>query len=766
MHSADVAAFAGEATLLASQHPPSEWEVVFGGLATPGEEAKHTRALRALALRGEGGDSDFGPLGGGTLLAFELSLARMTSLSSLTICDVKLRGPALQKLLLALGSVPAFAKPHAEVWAGLRVAADPPQGGRLCLMRNGLADADLPRVAVADAADETDARLARLRLGGVIELGLAGNPGLGDAALLWLYDLVPGVRRLHLGGTGVTGGRAPGGALAKLARGWGKTRRERAAAEYAWDASYLARQWPLLEVLSLHGAPLTEVGLRDLQAAFTTRAERAAARPPSGFEDPLHPNSRGLAHLDLRAVPNLSAVVLRALGDRYREFNEAHRKLADSQPWELRQAFAGGRPSKDEKAGLVLRHDFEGKCSTRLCLDLYQGTNGQEERWRDGPRHEPIFIELFELDQASSLGSLLISLTSAANGQSGEAEVRRTLDGAGFPFQKQDTRPGAAQEQTAWECAIVEWTGADGETRDLSGEGARRSKMMGNLLADHRNPRGRLFDREFGPIRRADAKRVVELRLGLRLVPWGKCPVALRLELRVGGGGGEAQRSAPHRASPRLVALETMDRGMAVGKLLDRLCAAANGGAAEEGGEEVEVKREEPAAAGGASRSKKAAGAGAGAGKGGAEDRGKMRLALEKAGFPFASAAEPPASGSASAPAAQEWVVERVAWRGSGGQQREQKEEGRAGRAAGHTCAVLLGHLQPGSELAVHLALLPRGQEGGGARPGSRQGGAAARGPRPGQAAARRARAEAEDADYVPGGREGYDQAGSKRARP
>ena len=88
------------------------------------------------------------------LLRDALTSKKLEFLCDLSICDAHLGGSGVTpRLLAALASVPAFAKPHAEAWDPMETEANPPQGARLCLMRNDLSDDTCPVMASAHCAD-------------------------------------------------------------------------------------------------------------------------------------------------------------------------------------------------------------------------------------------------------------------------------------------------------------------------------------------------------------------------------------------------------------------------------------------------------------------------------------------------------------------------------------------------------------------------------------------------------------------------------------
>ena len=678
--------FAGEISLAPRAVTPFEWEGVFQRLASQGERDQHTKTVRALRLNGEGNENDFGGLSGGPLTALVQAFGRLTHLTSLSISDVKLHGSAAQQLLLALGSVPAFAMAHSEVWPSLEVAAEPPQGARLCIARAGLSDADL---------FWEDKRLRSLRMGGVTELVLTGNLGFGDVGFDWLYDLVPAVRQLHLGGTGVTGAAAHGGGgggggrsvFARLCRGWNQVGDARKQ-----------RQWPLLEALCLRGTPLSDIGFRELQLSLCERHAHSKAADDDGTC-----SGRGLVHLDLRRV-TLTAPELRALSEKYTDFNANLPK--PPLPWVSRQAFGGGRLSALEKPGVVLRHDYESRCTVRFKLELSEGEGGSEV----AHACSPVLVSVEELEQQKALSSLLFTLKASANPRGKKEASRDTKDKqaadalavsdalrrAQFPFAVINAGASARDDNSEWVCASCDWRGHDGVSRDYSDEARRLSIMLGNLMSDHRDPAGRKLDAQLGaPRSRSEAKRIVELSLGLRLTPRGRCTVALSVELRGGGVGGAD-------APPVKLLLEDVEQSASVGALLERLSLAANprGRPGKSGGFVLMTEREEEAERA-AAPADETGGDGAGGGgdggdgDGGAESKARVRRAgaggglrgflpevreaekrreasekaarelktkLRNLGFPFAfSNAEQP----------NEWVRVRARWHSRNGSPRE-----------------------------------------------------------------------------------------------
>ena len=219
----------------------------------------------------------------------------------------------MPQLLAARADVPAFARPHHVVWAALAVAAAPPQGARLCLMRNGIADADLAGGARP--------------LEGVLDLALSGNPLLKDASLEPLARLAPHVRRLHLGRTGVVGE----------------------------GLRVLDAHWPLLEALGLNGTAMSASGFQRLhramerraRAVVSTDAERALRAPPLTKAPPADGEAEAAHacfHLDLRDVDALPCLELAQLTESLAKFGKAHPNLF----WVRQQWFTGGRPARLE----------------------------------------------------------------------------------------------------------------------------------------------------------------------------------------------------------------------------------------------------------------------------------------------------------------------------------------------------------------------------------------------------------------------------------
>lgn len=99
--------FSGELGLANAALSSTEWEGVMRRLMNEAPQLN----VRALKL-------DDNDLGGERIEAvIGEMIPRLELLTDLSICDARLGGPAAQRLLVALGAVPAFAKTHAEVWA-------------------------------------------------------------------------------------------------------------------------------------------------------------------------------------------------------------------------------------------------------------------------------------------------------------------------------------------------------------------------------------------------------------------------------------------------------------------------------------------------------------------------------------------------------------------------------------------------------------------------------------------------------------------------
>lgn len=237
----------GELSLVNAALSSTEWEGVLRRLMNESSQL-HVRSLKL----------DDNDLGGERLdAAIGEAIPRLDLLTDLSICDARLAGPATHRLLEALGSVPAFARTHAEVWAPIPTVVQPPQGARLCLMRNSIAAADL--------TPPGDAPITPLR--GVLILALSGNQLLGDGGVVALSTLAPSLRKLYLGKCGVTLG-AKGGVPALF-----------------------ERCWPMLEALALYDNPLVQgvrspsfVDLRDLRSPCLS--SRASPPRQQGVERP------------------------------------------------------------------------------------------------------------------------------------------------------------------------------------------------------------------------------------------------------------------------------------------------------------------------------------------------------------------------------------------------------------------------------------------------------------------------------------------------
>ncbi len=405
--------FAGAYELPSTELSQHEWESVLRRATDP---ALHVRALR---LDGNDFSGTVGSLLGD-------AVAELSHLTDLSVSDARLGGPAVSKLLCSLGGVPAFARPHAEVWDPIQALPGAVQGARLCLMRNGIADADLE----CDGTPPT--------LYGVVEVALSGNPRICDPGFATLAQLVPNVRRLHLGRTGI-------------------------ASEGVHQL--LDKHWPLLDALALNGTPMQTDGFERLCKAIKNRAKAVKERkllspsvglvlPPPRPGNPVRlsancapvfvafhadgPSVGGGAaalattaaiaashssssasttaqerphpyfHLDLREIPSLLPTELSALLKDYADFSADNANL----PWlatEL-QPFSSG--TSLTKAGLVLRHDFERDCTLQLRIHVQTPPASSA--------HNGLFtIELTDVPQRKSLERLVTEILQAVNTKTG-----------------------------------------------------------------------------------------------------------------------------------------------------------------------------------------------------------------------------------------------------------------------------------------------------------------------------------------------------------
>jgi hypothetical protein len=314
--------FSGELSLVAAQLSATGWEGALRRLASEGPALD----VRSLKL-------DDNELGGSPASVLAEALVRLEHLAELSVCDARLGSAGASKLLSALASVPAFARPHAEVWAPIETKVQPPQGARLCLMRNDITDTDLRGHQPAGARP--------LELRGVVELALSGNALVGDAGVVTLGTLVPNVRRLFLGRTGVSVEKA--GAL---------------GVDGSVGAT-IESSWPMLEALALNGCPIDGEGFERLAKALHARARNvqtkkllppkaagggagAAAGGGAGAE-PAH----SYCHLDVRENAQVAPQQLSQLLEKMKEYA---REQA-GQSWIRAQPFGGGRHRSE---GLVL----------------------------------------------------------------------------------------------------------------------------------------------------------------------------------------------------------------------------------------------------------------------------------------------------------------------------------------------------------------------------------------------------------------------------
>ena len=117
--------FAGDLNLTNMQLTSVQWETTLQRIAKDPDLQPN---LRALTLD----ENDLG----GVDAALAATIGRLERLMDLSICDARLSGVAVTRLLSALGTLPAFAKSHAEVWAPIEVMPGVPQGARLCSLHD------------------------------------------------------------------------------------------------------------------------------------------------------------------------------------------------------------------------------------------------------------------------------------------------------------------------------------------------------------------------------------------------------------------------------------------------------------------------------------------------------------------------------------------------------------------------------------------------------------------------------------------------------
>ena len=315
--------FAGQLSLVDQSITGMEWESILKKLSEP---TLHIRSLRLNC-------NDFSNI---PERAVGDAVRTLTHLTDLSMCDARLASNAISDLFLALERVPAFAQPHVEMRSQIKAAGVTTQGARLCLMRNGINDLDLVCAGKAPV------------LAGVSDAALSGNLSITDDGFVQLVRLLPNVRRLHLRRTGITFG----------------------------GTAVLDKHWPMLEALALNGSPIPREGFQRLNRAIKSRAKAVSAgqlKPPAssaisntGGVERAHP----YFHIDLRNIGTVTPLGLAELISDYTRFSEDVRKIASSAgsdatlSWVRQQYFSSGRPV----SGLVLRHDFEGDCTVRLCI--------------------------------------------------------------------------------------------------------------------------------------------------------------------------------------------------------------------------------------------------------------------------------------------------------------------------------------------------------------------------------------------------------------
>lgn len=543
--SSSLAVHAGVLSLVAASLSPSEWSDVLRRLAS--DTPENLRQIRALnldeneALGGSSGDSS-----GSASPAERLpdTLACLTRLSDLSLCDCRFSGPAITRLFAALARIPAFATSHKDAWAPIEVGPSPSQGARLCLMRNGISDAELSRAASASGAP----------LLGTLDLALSGNPLIQDGGVEAAARLFPSLRRLYLGQTGVHGEGSLGATVSQT--------------------------WPMLEALALNGCPITAEGFDRLAAALIVDRPRNVAKgtlkAPKESAAAADKHAHKFFHLDVRQVSTLAPSTLaRLLGAiRDHQKDKASRDLL-ALDWVRRQTFGGGKYRRD---GLVLRHDFEGEVTVRVRVVLERVGGDADGAQLGGSAPGPFFLELDDLPEQMGVGQLLACVVQAANTTGAakaelmsrsaaaagaddyvgaskyERRVKERYKDADFPFTVTDGR-GSGR---VWrEVRLGKLSGGGGGGAGpipLSGGRAALDRIaLGTLLrpdasadASSRAAGARVIralDDTLGrPKQLSDARRIVELEVAMRLLAPGANPK--ELAGAAGGAGAGKKRKA------------------------------------------------------------------------------------------------------------------------------------------------------------------------------------------------------------------------------
>ena len=437
------------------------------------------------------------------LLRDALTSKKLEFLCDLSICDAHLGGSGVTpRLLAALASVPAFAKPHAEAWDPMETEANPPQGARLCLMRNDLSDDDL-----------SGDGLSPLR--GLIELSLSGNQYITDPGFARVGTLAPNARRLFLGRTGITVGQT----IEKL----------------------IKKCWPMLDALALNGCP---IDFDRLANALHLRSNEGKNLKPRrhGANNEIVEEAHVYCHLDVREVYTATPSKIRDLRERMKKYSRSS-AMKGYVGWIHEQYFSGGREKAE--GGLVLRHAFEEEMRVRMCVSL----EGREDI-SDG-RGGPYYIEFTEVPQLASVDEIVKSVVRASNGRAPEgrieeqqAEASAKGDSArfektvmdsfkvrSFPFSNGDPQ-GRLFRELYVECGEVRLE-----------PGVFVSRALGSLLprtAAEAWAAVRKFDGELGLPTLVERKRLVEVELRMRLAAKGNAQITYQEPPPAASGGNAA----------------------------------------------------------------------------------------------------------------------------------------------------------------------------------------------------------------------------------
>jgi hypothetical protein len=486
--------FAGELTLTNAQFTTHLWEDALRRLAE-NDRSNHVRSLRL----------DENPPLSNICERLADTLKKLGRLCELSLCDCRLEGNGVGDILSALGSVPAFAKPHAEVWAPIEVVASAPaQGAKLCLMRNNIRDDALGLAAGLGSST---------CLRGVMELALNGNEGVADAGVGYLARIFPSLRKLHLGRTGIMGDGFVG---------------------------VIDRHWPMLEALALNGTMAKSTdGFIHLCKALQQRASNAQTKKLQPPKELLAANPKllanGFVHLDVREIWTISPRFLEPLQRQMQAYSTDHRGTA----WIVNQSFGGGRYRSE---GLVLRTELEEKLTLRLRVELDRQGDGHVSSSAGSPG--PFFVELEDVLMKTSVVQVVLAVVQASNtkaaedaagGRGGgqaatldqqraaaarafesgssslERRIRAYFTESRFPFAFSSGLAGAR----AWHEVCVEAPrGTPREGRD-----EMQHVAVGTCLHESREAKvTRAFDHALGaPRQLGDAHKIVEFEVRLRL---------------------------------------------------------------------------------------------------------------------------------------------------------------------------------------------------------------------------------------------------------